>query len=82
MDDGTHFYVDAASGEVVAKRTAWWRIYDFMWGLHIMDPTTREDTHNPWVVGFGIFALLTTLLALVMLPLTIKRKRTAKSDRA
>ena len=82
MDDGTHFYVDAGSGEVVARRTAWWRIYDFMWGLHIMDPTTREDTNNPWVVGFGIFALLTTLLALVMLPLTIKRKRTAKTDRA
>ena len=75
MDDGTHFYVDAGSGEVVARRTAWWRIYDFMWGLHIMDPTTREDTHNPWVIGFGIVALLTTLLALVMLPLTIKRRR-------
>ena len=75
MDDGTHFYVDAASGEVVAKRTAWWRIYDFMWGLHIMDPETREDTHNPWVIGFGILALVTTLLALVMLPLTIARSR-------
>jgi hypothetical protein len=40
-----------------------------------MDPQTREDTHNPWVIGFGIAALLTTLLALVMLPLTIKRRR-------
>ena len=75
MADGTHFYVDAASGEVVAKRTAWWRIYDFMWGLHIMDPTTREDTHNPWVIGFGIVALLTTILALVMLPLTLRRRK-------
>lgn len=79
MDDGTHFYVDSASGEVVAKRTAWWRIYDFMWGLHIMDPSTREDTHNRWVVGFGIVALLTTLLALVMLPLTLRRRRQRKS---
>ena len=75
MDDGTHFYVDAASGEVVAKRTAWWRIYDFMWGLHIMDPATREDTHNPWVIGFGLVTLVTTLLALVMLPLTIRRRK-------
>ena len=75
MDDGTHFYVDASSGEVVAKRTAWWRIYDFMWGLHIMDPVTREDTHNPWVIGFGLVTLVTTLLALIMLPLTIRRKR-------
>ena len=75
MDDGTHFYVDASSGEVVARRTAWWRFYDFMWGLHIMDPQTREDTHNPWVIGSGIAALLTTLLALAMLPLTIRRRK-------
>ena len=75
MDDGTHFYVDAASGEVIARRTGWWRVYDFMWGLHIMDPQTREDTHNPWVIGFGIVALAMTLLALVLLPLTSKRRR-------
>jgi hypothetical protein len=75
MSDGTHFYVDADSGEVVARRTSWWRFYDLMWGLHIMDPTTREDTHNPWVIGFGIIALVTTLLALAMLPLTIRRRR-------
>lgn len=78
MDDNTRFYVDAGSGEVIARRTGWWRLYDFMWGLHIMDPQTREDTHNPWVLSFGIAALLTTLLALVMLPLTL-RKRPKKS---
>ena len=75
MEDGTHFYIDANSGMLHAKRTRWWRFYDFMWGLHIMDPATREDTHNPWVIGFGIAALLTTILALVMLPLTLRRKR-------
>ena len=79
LDDGTHFYVDASSGEVVARRTGWWRVYDFMWGLHIMDPVTREDTHNPWVVGFGIAALLTTVLALLMLPLTIRRSRNRRA---
>jgi hypothetical protein len=75
MSDDTHFFVDAGSGAVVARRTGWWRLYDFMWGLHIMDPQTREDTHNPWVLGFGIVSLLTTLLALIMLPLTLRRKR-------
>jgi hypothetical protein len=75
MSDGTHFYVDAASGAVVARRTAWWRFYDLMWGLHIMDLETREDTHNPWVIGFGAVALVTTILALIMLPLTINRRR-------
>jgi hypothetical protein len=75
MSDGTHFYVDSASGEIVARRTRWWRIYDWMWGLHIMDLKTREDTNNPLVVGFGIAALVMSLLALALLPMTVKRRR-------
>jgi hypothetical protein len=75
MDDGTRFYVDRWSGEIAATRTRWWRIYDFMWGLHIMDLETREDTHHPWIIVFGVIALITTLMALVMLPLTGKRRR-------
>ena len=74
MSDGTHFYVDSRSGEIVATRTRFWRFYDWMWGLHIMDLKTREDTHNPLIIGFAILLLLTTLLALVMLPLTIRRR--------
>ncbi len=75
MSDGTHFYVDARSAEIVATRTRFWRFYDWMWGLHIMDLKTREDTHNPLIIGFAIASLLTTLLALAMLPLTIRRRR-------
>jgi len=74
MDDDTHFYVDSGTGEIVARRTAWWRFYDFMWGLHIMDLQGREDTNNPWVVSFGVLSLGMVLLAMVLLPLTIKRK--------
>ncbi|WP_310467272.1 PepSY domain-containing protein [Sphingomonas sp.] len=75
MDDGTRFYVDAGSGAVVAKRTGWWRFYDLMWGLHIMDLRTREDAHNPLTIGFGVGSLVMALLALVLLPMTNKRKR-------
>lgn len=76
MDDGTHFYVDAGSGEIVARRTRWWRVYDFMWGLHIMDLQGRAETNNPWVVTFGALSVLMALLAIVLLPLTVwKRKR-------
>jgi hypothetical protein len=80
MSDGTHFYVDARSGEVVARRTRWWRFYDWMWGLHIMDLKTREDTHNPLVIGFAIAALVTAVLALIMLPMTIRRRRKGASE--
>jgi hypothetical protein len=79
LSDGTHFYVDAGSGEVVARRTRWWRFYDWMWGLHIMDLEGREYSHNPWVVGFGLAALASTLLALALLPLTLRRRRASSA---
>lgn len=75
MDDGTHFYVDAATGAIVATRTRFWRIYDWMWGLHIMDMTTRENPHNAWTATFGIASLVMAFLALFLLPMTIKRRR-------
>jgi hypothetical protein len=75
MDDRTRFYVDAASGQIVATRTRWWRFYDLMWGLHIMDPTTREDTHNPFVIAFGIVALAMAVLGTIVLPMTVKRRK-------
>jgi len=75
MDDGTNFYVDVGSGEIVARRTSWWRFYDWMWGLHIMDLKTREDAHNPLTIGFAIAALAMALLALVLLPMTTRWKR-------
>ena len=65
--DGTNLYIDAATGEVLALRTGWWRIYDFMWGLHIMDPATREDTHNPFVIAFAVLATFGALLGCILL---------------
>ena len=79
MTDGTHFYVDPGSGAVVAKRTSWWRFYDFMWALHIMDFDTREPSPNKWIVTFGVAALLMAFLALALLPMTIRRSRRTKS---
>jgi uncharacterized iron-regulated membrane protein len=75
MDDGTRFYVDSASGQIVATRTRWWRFYDLMWGLHIMDPQTREDTHNPFVIIFGIVALAMSVLGIVLLPKALKKRK-------
>jgi len=72
MDDGTNFYVDAGSGAVVARRTRYWRLHDFMWGLHIMDLQGRKQTHNPWVVAFSLLSVVMTLMALVLLPLATR----------
>ena len=80
MDDGTRFYVDSNTGQIAATRTRWWRFYDLMWGLHIMDPQTREDTHNPFVIGFGIIALAMAVLGTIVLPMTIRRRKKASNS--
>jgi len=65
--DGTRLYIDNATGEVRAVRTGWWRFYDFMWGLHIMDLQTREDSSHPVLIGFAGLAALGSLLGCALL---------------
>ena len=73
--DGAHVYIDAETGEVLALRTRFWRAYDFMWGLHIMDPRTREDTSNALLWLFGGLALASGLLGSVLL---FRRRKAAR----
>ena len=75
MTDGTHFYVNAATGEIAARRTALWRFYDFMWGLHIMDPGGRENINNIWIRAFSFIGAVSVVLGLILLPMTIRRRR-------
>ncbi|WP_237438180.1 hypothetical protein [Alteraurantiacibacter buctensis] len=65
--DGTNLYIRADSGEVLALRTGWWRFYDVMWGLHIMDLETREDTSHPILILFAALALAGSLLGCALL---------------
>ena len=65
--DGTHVYIDDATGEVLALRTGAWRLYDTMWGLHVMDLQTREDTHHPVLILFAALAAIGALLGCVLL---------------
>jgi uncharacterized iron-regulated membrane protein len=42
----TSFYIDPHTGTLVTRRHQYWRIFDFMWMLHIMDYDERSDAHN------------------------------------
>ena len=72
FSDGTNFYIHSSTGEILAVRTGWWRVYDFMWGLHIMDLQTREDTSHPVLI---IFAALSIFGALLGTALLFRRRR-------
>ncbi|MBB3764318.1 PepSY domain-containing protein [Sphingomicrobium lutaoense] len=78
MENGDRFYVDEATGAISARRTSWWRVFDFFWGLHIMDLQTREDTSNLWIKSFAIFSIVMTVLALILLPMSTGRKKRRK----
>ena len=66
-EDGTRVYIGRDTGEVLAVRTRFWRVFDFMWGLHIMDLQTREDTSHPVLIIFAALAALGSLLGIVLL---------------
>jgi uncharacterized iron-regulated membrane protein len=65
--DGTRLYIDDSTGEVLAFRTKWWRFYDFLYGLHIMDPASREDAHNPLIIVLGLCVLVGAVLGSILL---------------
>jgi uncharacterized iron-regulated membrane protein len=70
---GTAIYVDAATGDVTARRNDRWRLYDFFWSLHIMDYRARED-FNHWLIrGAGLLAVATVVSGLALLILRTTR---------
>ena len=54
-------YVDPYSAKIVAIRSNQWRIWDFMWGIHIMDWNERDNIGNIFLKLFSILALLSAL---------------------
>jgi hypothetical protein len=76
--DGTRLYVDADAGSLLALRTDQWRLYGVMWGLHIMDLQTREDSQNFMPILFAAMAFFALLLAFWM---QIERQRRQRKIR-
>jgi hypothetical protein len=58
---GTHLYVSPATGKVAARRSGVWRVYDFLWSLHIMDYQTRDNFNNWLVVIASAIGLVLTI---------------------
>ncbi len=79
FDDGdaTRVYVEAASGRIAAVRTGTWRLYDFFWGLHIMDWQDHENFNSPWLLAFAIGGLMLWLGGAVLLYMRWPRLRRA-----
>jgi len=78
--DATRVFVAADTGRIAAVRTGTWRLYDFFWGLHIMDWSNHENFNTPWLLAFAIGGLALWLGGAVLLYMRWPRRsrRTAK----
>lgn len=80
-DENPRVYVSADTGEIVATRTDRWRLFDFLWMLHIMDYDEREDFNHPLLYITAGSALLFTLTGMVLLVFTWRNHRRRQQHR-
>lgn len=65
--ENTSVFVEANTGRIAAVRNGTWRLYDFFWGLHIMDWKNHENFNSWWLLGFAIGGLVLGLAGTVLL---------------
>lgn len=70
FDDGANrsLYVAADTGAVTARRSTLWRVFDFLWSLHIMDFKEHEDFNTPLLIGATALGLVVIVTGIVMFP--------------
>lgn len=61
-------YVAADTGAVTARRSTLWRVYDFLWGLHIMDWGGHEDFNTLLLIVATALSLVMIVAGIVMFP--------------
>lgn len=73
-EEGSSFYLEDQTGKLLSVRTNNWRIFDFVWMLHIMDYEDREDFNHPLLILFSATALFFTLTGAFLLPCRRKKR--------
>ena len=61
------FYIDPASGRFKSRRHTLWRVFDFLWMLHIMDYDERENVNTTVLRVFAIVGVVFGLSGLWLL---------------
>ena len=59
-------YLNVYSGEVTAIRSMQWKIWDVMWGFHIMDWQERDNIDNLFLKIFSILALVSSISGILL----------------
>jgi hypothetical protein len=83
--ESLRLYIDPWTAEVVARRTARWRLFDFLWMLHIMDFSERDDFNTPLLQVAAAMGLIVALSGVIFWAMTARlpgRKRGARNQGA
>ena len=75
------FYLSPVTGELLSRRHELWRVFDFVWMLHIMDYDERENVNNPLLRVFTWGAVLMALSGIWLLFYAFPKRR-KNGDRA
>jgi uncharacterized iron-regulated membrane protein len=70
--ESVNLYIDPWTGELLARRTDRWRIFDFLWMLHIMDFDTRDDFNHPLLQLASALGLIIALSGVVFWAMTTR----------
>ncbi|WP_374764433.1 PepSY domain-containing protein [Yunchengibacter salinarum] len=72
--EGLVVYVSKDSARVTARRSDLWRLFDFVWMLHIMDYDQRENINNPLLMLFAATAVLFVITGVGLLFYRLRRR--------
>lgn len=75
-------YFSPATGELLTRRHELWRIFDFVWMLHIMDYETRDNVNNTLLRVATWGAVLMALSGAWQLIYAFPKKKKKKGPRA
>jgi len=74
-------YLSPETGQLLTRRHELWRLFDFLWMLHIMDYETRDNVNNWLLRSFTLLAFTTVLSGAWLLWFAFPRKRRKAASR-
>lgn len=78
----TSLYIHPDTGVLVTRRHRFWRWFDFVWMLHIMDYDTRSDMNNGLLRAGTILGTVTVISGSWLLYFSFRRRRGAPAVNA